>query len=202
MEDTFTLTQEQADLARDYWGEHGRALFRDPLPGEKVYYIGWSDRQEQYVLLSEDDDEEDYYAAACDAYAGLISKIPTTFVAGGEVVGKIGTGFWDSYGNETTELTFSEEWLVTLLQLALDAAGCKICLRQQTSMFLSDLVYDHAERAHLEITAKGRFAPYQAMSIRREAREYAGDYHQRNGQLPFGKHTLPSGMVVIFPDSE
>ncbi len=128
--------------------------------------------------------------------------IPTTFVADGEVVGKINTGFWDSYGNETTEFTFSDVWLATLLQLALDDAKHGICLRMTTAIYLAEKISSHIKRTGIKITAKGRFAPYQAMSIRNETWEYTRQYFEKMGRLPFGPHTLPSGIDVNFSDND
>jgi hypothetical protein len=200
--DGFKVSAEKANSAKEYWDEHALPDLRDPSPGDRCYYVGWSIRQEQYVLLSEDVDTDDYYDYACDAYVDLGHLIPTTFVTDGEVVGEINYGFWDIYGNETTELTFSDIWLATLLQLALDDDKNGICLRMTSGFYLAEKIESHIQRTGIKITAKGRFASWQAMPIRNEAREYVHQYFEKMGQLPFGRHTLPSGIDVTFPDSD
>lgn len=93
MKDTFAVTQDQVDAAQDYEAERGVADLREPLSGDRCYYIGWSGRQEEYVLLSRDLDDNDNYTYACAAYNDLWQLIPTTFVVDGKVVAKLKTSF-------------------------------------------------------------------------------------------------------------
>lgn len=200
MTDTVAIPEDLVEHARDYWDEHGTPDLREPAPGERCYFVGWSNRQDEYVLLSADIDDDDNYDAARDAYCSLYDLIPTTFTAGSSVVGELKTGFWDSYGNETTEITFPELWHATLLQHALDKARKGICLRMTSGYYLSDRLDAHAAKAKYSIRPGGLYSSFRHMSIRRELGTYVRGHYERTGGLPFGQHTLPSGIAVTFPE--
>lgn len=202
MRDTAVIPKELVEHARDYWDEQGEPDLREPAPGDRCFFIGWSDRQEAYVLLSGDSDEARNEELSEDAYCQLYNEIPLTFTSQGETVAELGTGFLDNYGTETVEITLEELWHATLLQYALDKAKRGICFRMTSGYYLGAKLDAHAAKAKYSIKPMGPYTAFQHMPIRREIGDYVRSHYERTGGLPWGPHTLPSGLVVTFPEAE
>ena len=197
-----SIPEELVERARDYWDEQGEPNLREPKPGERCFFIGWSDRQEAYVLLSKDSDDDRNEELTEEAYCQLYAEIPLTFTCKGKTVAELNTGFLDSYGTETVEITLDELWHAALLQYALDKAKKGICLRMTSGHYQSAELDAHAAKANYSLPSGGRYAVFQHMSIRREIGDYVRGHYASTGAIPFGEHTLPSGIVVTFPGAE
>lgn len=199
MSDTVMLTPALVQQARDYYDEHGLPDLREPQPGERCFFVGWSNRQEQYVLLAEDNDDSENYEDAESAYWELRDFTPATLLCNDELVGRIDFGFLDFEGTETNEITLAQPWLATLIQHVYDQEKRDVCLRMTSGQYLAERLDQHIRQAQYALTAKGRFASFQHMSIRRELGDYVRQYVAETGTLPVGPHTLDSGVHVNFP---
>lgn len=196
---TFKVPPDIAEDAEQYWNACGAAKLRLPNKGDVCYYIGWSDRQELYVLIDEDTDEGDNYPFAESAYCKLWDKVPLDFLVDGEAIGGIGLGFSDIEGTDVTELSLSDLWVATLLQYYFDKKKAGLCLRMTGSLETDQMLRAHAESAFYPPRPTGRYAVFKSMGNKHEVLTYVQNYYEMEGELPRGEKVLQSGLVVTFP---
>jgi hypothetical protein len=114
--------------------EEGTIVIRQPRPSDTIYHVGVSYRQELQVFLTGKalpdnlENPEEYYPYALQAYEELDSHIPECFTYKGKTIPEFGYGFVDNYGNETTELTISDDSMsigvaIALIQNLFDERG-------------------------------------------------------------------------------
>ncbi len=195
----FEVTCELLAQAEAYWDEEGLPLLREHYPGDQALILGWSIGQDLPVLLAwQPGPDEDYGDAAREAANILPSDLPSRFICSGTEVARLSNGFYDGSGDWYTEVTLQKEWHASLLQAWLDNQGHPICIRPSVSMETDKVISDHAERAAYSFDHTIRNAAFKAMALRYEVRQYIEAFLAKNGQLPMGSHTVPSGTVVTF----
>lgn len=195
----YKVTDAVAENARNFWDETGEPKLREWRQGEACFYIGWSERQELYVLLDDDTDARDNCPSAESAFCSLWDKVPLSFVADGEVVGAINIGFFDICGKGVNEVTLSELWIAALLQNYFDKVKAGICLQMAGTLQLASKLKLHAKLACYEFQPEGRYAVFKAMGIKYEIAKYVESFYEKSSALPTGDHTLSSGLSVNFP---
>lgn len=197
---TFEIPKEIVSQAESFWDDEGIPLLRPVRSGEQILILGWSLAQEMPVLLSrEAEGDEDYQAFAREAVSRLPDDFPDSMTCEGEVVCEVGYGFYDVYGDRTTEITFLKLWHATLLQYWLDAQGVPICIRPSRGMEDEKIISDHAYMTHYSFDRSIRYAAFKDMSIRYAIRCYVDECWRKDRKLPTGSHTLANGVVVTFP---
>lgn len=198
----YEIPREVVSESEEFFEYEGIPLLRPAKPGEERLILGWSLAQEKPVLLSRNvEDGEDYQPLAEAATKMLPDSFPTTLTCEGDIVCKVGHGFYDVYGDRTAEITIEEAWHSSLLQFWLDMHKLPICIRPSINLEDEKVIRDHAELASYSFDRSIRYAAFKEMGIRHAIREYVRECWLRDRRLPKGAYTLTNGVVVTFPNT-